>query len=224
MYTETHWTFFKTTITLEGEMTAIGEAQRSGLAKDDIQALWDRFKAEESLPNKPVVETSVATPAVETSQTEDVPESIVAPHTSWIEEELAKLKDPEPESKSDLRDWQQKQLDIAKEYRRTHRKQQVERQLLKAKMLAVVDYDMTKEHTVKKFAEMFPERSHDIITEIVVELWQEGKVKGRIAEEQTNRRKNHSTCYYVITSLGNLKTNYYLKFPDDNPWFKRPKK
>jgi len=39
MYTETHWTFFKTTITLEGEMTAIGEAQRSGLAKDDIQAL-----------------------------------------------------------------------------------------------------------------------------------------------------------------------------------------
>jgi hypothetical protein len=120
--------------------------------------------------------------------------------------------------------WQSDQVEITKEYKRTHRKQQVERQLLKASMLAAVDLSMSTEFTVKILCELFPQRGEKTIAELVVELWQEGMVKGRIDTKETNQRKNHSTCYYVITSLGNLRTDYYLQFPADNPWFKRPKK
>jgi hypothetical protein len=129
-----------------------------------------------------------------------------------------------PEPEPTMPKWQSDQVEIAKEYKRTHRKQQVERQLLKASMLAAVDLSMSTEFTVKSLCELFPQRGEKTIAELVVELWQEGMVKGRIDTKVTNGRKNHSTCFYIITSLGNPKTHYYLQFPADNPWFKRPKK
>ena len=202
MYTQTQWALFKTIAAEQSELAAIGEARRDNICNDDIRAMLERFNGGDKPPSKPQAETFIPTPTQE----------------SWAEQVIA---DALPEPKAT---WQEKQEAIAKEYRSTHRKQQVERQLLKAKMIAAVDLNMTAEFTVKIFTEAFPERGEKTIAELLVELWPEGKVKGRIDQKETNQRKNHSTCYYVITSLGYLSTNYYLQFPSENPWFKRPKK
>lgn len=213
MYQEHQWVNFKHTADYDGLTQAKRDALGLDIHPTVIKALEERYLQFKN-GSAPYSEYKQSEVNNETSPvtltTESDADAIIAEYF------------PEPEPT--MPEWQSDQVEIAKEYKRTHRKQQVERQLLKASMLAAVDLSMSTEFTVKIFCDLFPERSHDTITRLVIELWQEGKVKGRIGEEVTNKRKNHSTCFYIITSRGNPKTHYYLQFPKDNPWFQRKKK
>jgi hypothetical protein len=142
-------------------------------------------------------------------------EDVVPTQTSWAEQVIAEeLPDPKP----DIPTWKQRHLDLAKDKKLT--KRQVERRQVKHHIWDYVDYHPTQEFTCNDLVPISG-RKLSTVTEIVKELWAEGLVKGIIKTKTVNSRKGHKSCYYVITSLANPATHYYLQFPKDNPWFQK---
>ena len=177
------------------------------------QEFFDRYTA----PEPEIVEPPAPTMPVLDYASMFGGEEIVPTQPSWADQVLAEeLPDPKP----DIPKWKQRHLDAAKENKLT--KRQVERRQVKHHIWDYVDYHPTQEFTCNDLVPISG-RKLSTVTEIVKELWEEGLVKGRIATKTVNSRKGHKSCYYVITSLANPATHYYLQFLKDNPWFQKSK-